>query len=191
VDRISQNKEHAMKALITVIGMLAAACATAAEPLKSGPQVGDKVPGPFEPFNVTGPNADEEWCLYCKFGNDPVIMIFAREMSEPLDALLRKVDQLSAEHKKADLGTCAIFVEKGTGLRPALKTVAARNKLNHVILATLDAPPKGYDIHKDADVTVLLYSRSAVKANHAFRKGELNEKAIAAIAADVSKILPK
>ncbi len=169
--------------------LLVAVVAFAAEPVKSGPQVGDKMPGPFEPFNITGANAGEECCLFCKFGNDPVIMIFAREMSEPLTALLKKVDELNAKYKKQDLGTCAIFVEKGTGLRPALKAIANKAELKHLIVATLDTPPDGYGIAKDADVTVILYTRAAVKANHAFRKGELNEKAIEAVLKDAAKIV--
>lgn len=160
-----------------------------AEPIKSGPQVGAKVPGPFEPFNINGANADEECCLYCKFGNDPVVMIFARDMSEPLTVLLKKVDALNAKYKKQDLGTCAIFVEKATGLRPALKVVATKAELKNLIIGTLDAPPKGYDIHNDADVTVMFYVGSTVKANHAFRKGEFNEKVIDEVLKDVSKIV--
>jgi hypothetical protein len=34
----------------------------AAESLKSGPQVGTRVPGPFNPLNVTGDNAGTKTC---------------------------------------------------------------------------------------------------------------------------------
>ncbi len=34
----------------------------AAELLKSGPQPGDMVPGPFNPLNVTGDNAGSKAC---------------------------------------------------------------------------------------------------------------------------------
>src|SRR5689334_8986324 len=103
-----------------------AANAFAADPVKSGPQVGDKVPGAFEPFNVTGTNADEECCLYCKFGHDPSVMIFAKQMSEPLTALIKNIDELNVKFRKADLGTCAIFCDKGAvKLRPELKKLAA------------------------------------------------------------------
>jgi hypothetical protein len=34
----------------------------ASEKLKSGPQVGDNVPGPFNPLNVTGASAGEKAC---------------------------------------------------------------------------------------------------------------------------------
>lgn len=40
--------------------LLSSACA--AEVLKSGPQPGDDVPGPFHVLNVTGPSAGQKNC---------------------------------------------------------------------------------------------------------------------------------
>ena len=179
-----------MKIAISVCSLMIASVVFAAEPIKSGPQVGDKVPGPFEPFNVTGSNAGEECCLFCKFGNDPVVMIFAKDISDPLSALTKKIDELGVKYKKADLGSCVIFWQKGAALRPALKTLAEKQGLKEIVLATLEKGPTDYAISKDADVTVILYTGAAVKANYAFRKGELDEKAIEAIVKDVAKILP-
>jgi hypothetical protein len=173
--------------LAVVSFLLITAFACAAEPVKSGPQVGDKVPGPFEPFNITGANADEECCLFCKFGNDPVVMIFAREQSEPLTALLKKIDTLNGKYKKQDLNSCAIVIDKSVKVKAGLKVLAVKEEFKHIILATMDDAPKEYAVGKDADVTVLIYKGAAVKANHAFRKGELTEKAIEAIAKDVGK----
>jgi len=45
-------------------------------------------------------------------------------------------------------------------------------------------------VPKDADITVVLYTKRTVKSNYAFRKGELNADAIAKIVADIPKILP-
>lgn len=167
-----------------------ASCAQAGEPLKSGPQVGDKVPGAFEPFNITGTNAGEECCLFCKFGNDPSVMIFAAQPSDSLTALMKMLDELCVKYKKADLGSCVIFYQKGSALRSSLKALAAKEGFKEIILATLDEAPKKYQISKDADVTVLIYTGAAVKSNYAFRKGELDGKSIASITKDVSKILP-
>jgi hypothetical protein len=162
---------------------------SAAEPVKSGPQVGAKVPGPFEPFNVTGTNAGEDCCLFCKFGVDPTVMIFAKEMSEPLTGLMKKLDDMNVAFKKADLGTCAVFCDKGTRLRADLKTLADKKGFKEITLATMDQPPKAYAINNDADVTVIVYIGAAVKANHTFRKGELDAKAIEAITSDVEKMM--
>jgi hypothetical protein len=166
-----------------------ATVANAAEPVKSGPQAGAKVPGPFEPFNVTGTNAGEECCLFCKFGVDPTVMVFAKDLSEPLTGLVKRLDELNVKYKKADLGTCAIFCDKGTRLRGHLKTLADKQGFKEIILATMEQPPKAYAINNDADVTVIVYVGAAVKANHAFRKGELDAKAIDAITSDVEKMM--
>ena len=158
---------------------------------KSGPQPGQKVPGPFEPFNVTGVQAGEEACLFCKFGSDPTVMIFAKEISDPLSTLMKRMDDLNIKHKKADLGTCAIFCDKGTKLRADLKKLAAKQDLKEIVLATMEESPPKYTINKDADVTVIIYTGAAVKANYAFRKGELDDKAIEAIEKEVGKVLEK
>jgi hypothetical protein len=51
--------------------------------------------------------------------------------------------------------------------------------------------PKSYNLSKEADVTVLLYKRQKVEANHAFKKGELSEEGLESILADVPKITAK
>ena len=52
--------------------------------LKSGPQTGEKVPGPFHPYNVTGEDAGKVACLYCKGGDDPVVAVFARSSDDAM-----------------------------------------------------------------------------------------------------------
>jgi hypothetical protein len=42
--------------------LLLVGCTAANETFKSGPQVGDDIPGVFHPLNVTGPNAGEKFC---------------------------------------------------------------------------------------------------------------------------------
>ena len=49
--------------------------------------------------------------------------------------------------------------------------------------------PMRYRIHEDADVTILMWVESDVKANHAFRSADLNAEAIKAIVSDTQKIL--
>ena len=60
-------------------------------------------------------------------------------------------------------------------------------------MLSIDNPsgPGAYKVSKDADVTVVLYNQHKVKSNFAFKKGELQEKDIEAIVADISKILPE
>src|SRR5262249_34994860 len=67
-----------------------------------------------------------------------------------------------------------------------------KDGIKTTILSILEnrAGPPEYKLAKDADVTVILYAKRKVVANHAFKKGELNAKAIDTIMADVPKILP-
>src|SRR5436190_1890321 len=77
-------------------------------PVKSGPQVGEKVPGPFHPLNVTGAYAGQKHCLYCECGPAPVAMIFAREVSPGLTKLIKKIDAETAANKKAAMGSFVV-----------------------------------------------------------------------------------
>jgi hypothetical protein len=164
----------------------------AAGAANSGPQVGEKVPGPFQPLNVTGPDAGKKACLYCRNGTNPVVMIFAREASPQLVNLLKRVDAATAAHRDDSLGSCAIFCDDAEGLPGQLAQLAKQSELNHTIIATFaTAGPPRYKIAPDADVTVLLYTHCSVKANHSFRKGELTEASIESIMADLPLILSK
>ncbi len=55
--------KHRMVVGVLSVALLAVASVTAGDALKSGPQVGKNLPGPFHPLNCTGANADEKHCL--------------------------------------------------------------------------------------------------------------------------------
>jgi hypothetical protein len=161
--------------------ILASAPALAAEPLKSGLQPGEKLTNIFEPLNVTGPFAGEPHCLVCENGFNPVAMIFAREVNEPLVKLLAKIDQATEKNRDVEMGSFVVFLSEKEGLN---------EQLQHVILSTFDpAGPEDFKVTADADVTVVLYRQHEVKANHAFRKGELSEQSVEKIVGDLPKIV--
>lgn len=179
--------------LIAVFVALAlAVTAVAAEGLKSGPQPGEKVPGAFEPLNVTGAGAGRKACLFCKHGNNPVVMIFAREVSEPLTRLIKRVDQATAEHKDAKMGSFVVFLSDSPQMSDKLKELADREQIRETVLG-LQGPtgPEAYKVSPDADVTVVLYTKRQVKANRAFARGELQDRDIDAIVSEVGQILPQ
>lgn len=159
--------------------------------LQSGPQVGKEVPGAFHPLNVTGPNAGKKHCLYCENGANPVAVIFARSVSPTLTTLIKKIDDCTDKNSKCEMGSFVVFVSNNEALAPQLEGLAKKEGIKHTILTIEPLPgPTDYEVAKDAEITVLLYNDFTVRANHAFRKGELNEKAIGQIVADVSKIIP-
>ena len=165
------------------------AAVVAEEPVKSGPQVGQDVPGPFHPLNVTGAQAGKKNCLYCQNGAAPVAVVFARRLTPSVTKLIKKIDAATAENKKAGMGSFVVFLSNDEDLTKNLQALASKEKINNTILS-IDNPagPEQYRIAKDADVTVLLYKEFTVRSNCAFRAGELNEKGISRILSDMPKI---
>src|SRR5437660_673653 len=120
---------------------------------------------------------------------NPVAMIFAREVTGDLTSLVKKVDAATAEHSDCRMGSFGVFCSDDEGLEKELKALAEKEKFKKVVL-TIDNPsgPQGYKVAKDAAVTVVLYQKQKVAANHAFKKGELTDEAIDKVVADVAKI---
>jgi hypothetical protein len=119
-------------------------------------------------------------------------MIFARKISAPLTSLVKKIDAATVANQGHDMGSFVVFLSDDEGLADKLKVLAKTERLKECVLA-LDNPPgpEGYGVSRDAEVTVVLYSRATVKANFAFRKGELNDQAIAKVIGALGKILPE
>src|SRR5690242_18270960 len=111
-------------------------------------------------------------------------MIFAREVSGPLTSLVKKLDAATAKNKDARMGSFVVFLSDDENMEKKLKDLAKKNKIENTILTIVEKKdgPEGYDIDKDADVTVVLYVKKNVKANYAFKKGQMKDK-------DVNKIV--
>ena len=163
---------------------------TIAAEMKSSIQPGEKIPGPFHPLNINGDSAGQKACLVCKHGSSPVAMIFARDVDANLTKLIKKLEECTAKNEKKEMGSFVVFCSDKEGLEGKLKDLAKTEKIEKVTLA-IDNPagPKGFNVAEEADVTVVFYNERKVEANHAFKKGELNDKAIEKIMADVSKII--
>lgn len=115
-------------------------------------------------------------------------MVFARSTSDNLTSLVKKLDA-AAPGKK--INSFVVFLSDDEKLEDSLKALAEKEGIKKVILAIDNvAGPKGYEVNKDADVTVVFYNQRKVEVNHAFKKGELNAAAIEKVVADLSKIEP-
>ncbi len=119
-------------------------------------------------------------------------MIFAREVTDSLTSLVKAIDKATVKNSDAKMGSFVVFCNDDDGLKDKLKELAEKANLKKTIL-TLDNPsgPSDYEVAKDADVTVVLYYKQKVKVNKAFKKGELTDKAITSILAEIPKILPE
>ncbi len=121
-----------------------------------------------------------------------MVSIFAREITDDLTSLVKQVDTLVAKNKDKNMAAFVVLLsDDPDAAEPKLKEFAKKHKIKNTPLTVFDgvAGPRNYKIAKDADVTVLMWSRQKVKVNHAFRKGILNKVSIKKIVADTAKIL--
>jgi hypothetical protein len=179
-------------AFAAVLALLAGATVAAADPVQSGLPVG-KRPGPYSFLVATGPQRGQQTCYVCEQheGGKPAAVVFARSLSDPLGKLLTKLDAAGAG--KAGTG----YKVWMTQLAPsadlgALAGWAQKQGLKGVPVGAFegaDGPP-AYRLHPDADVTVLLFVKTQVVANFAFRRGELTDKAVADVLAATPQLFP-
>jgi hypothetical protein len=118
-----------------------------------------------------------------------VVCVFARKTSEPLASLVKQIDSKIGDNRKLK-SFVVITPKKGENPAEDLKQLATTASIKHVPLTIGESPdgPPDYEVARDADVTVLMWSRHTVKVNHAFR-GELTEENIRTIVGDISKVL--
>src|ERR1700730_14939402 len=122
-------------------------------------------------------------------------MIFAREVSDSLTSLVKKIDAATAKNSAYQMGSFVVFMSDDEGLEKKLKDLAETEKLTKTAL-TIDNPsgPEDYHMDKKADITGRSapgsYSAGAVKATRAFKKGEMTGRDIDGIVEDLAKILP-
>jgi len=119
-------------------------------------------------------------------------MIFAREVSDSLTSLVKKIDAATAKNSGCKMGSFVVFCNDDEDLKDKLAKLAEKEGLKKCIL-TIDKPdgPPAYEIAKDADVTVVYYNKREVMVNRAFKKGELDDKAVSEVVAEIVKKLPK
>src|SRR5688500_6938801 len=113
-------------------------------------------------------------------------------MSDNLASLVKKIDDAVAKNEEKKMAAFVVLLsEDADAASPKLETLDKEKGIKTVPLTIFDgeAGPGSYKIAKVADVTVLLWKGHTVKANHSFKKGDLNEKAIEAIVADTATIL--
>jgi nucleotide-binding universal stress UspA family protein len=118
-----------------------------------------------------------------------VVCVFARKTSEPLASLVKKIDEKIGEETKLK-SFVVILTREGDEAAKDLRKLAADAGIKHVPLTTHGDPAEvpDYELSRDADVTVVMWSGHKVKAARGF-KGELTEGNIRDILSDIPKIL--
>src|SRR5216683_6982894 len=85
-------------------------CAFAAEgPCVSGLVPGKK-PGPYAALVSVGTQRGQSHCYICETEDRPAVIVFARNLDEPLGKLVRGLDKALADHKAADLCAWVTFL---------------------------------------------------------------------------------
>lgn len=186
-----------MKKVLTPVLALAVASsaliASAAEKaeVKSGLKEGSFV-GAFNVKDVTGPSKGKSLCYRCKFGGRPVVTIFTRSVDDKVASLIKNIDkQVGKNSEKQMKAFVVLLTDDPDAAEPKLAELAKKNKIKNVPLTVFDgiAGPPSYKLKKDAEVTVLMWNKSRVKANHGFAKGGLDAKAVKTVSAETKKIL--
>src|SRR5947209_16657385 len=124
-----------LASLAAVVALFVAAGVYAEAPVKSGPQVGQEVPGPFHPMNVTGEQAGKKACLYCANGANPVAVVFARGVNPQVATLLKRLDEATEKNTKANMGSFAVFCSDQEGLEKTLQDLAGKQSLKKLVLS--------------------------------------------------------
>jgi hypothetical protein len=158
------------------------------EKKKPGLVVGEDLPGPFHPYNVTGPRATRYHCLVTQTSLDPVVMVVVRDLdfTEGLKALEKELDNRIAKNPNVRLSSFTVFLseelpdvvkndDKREELAAKLENFAKDVDLKQVVVC-LDSKPdlQAYALDDSAWATVVLVKNYKVVAVHALKKDALN-----------------
>lgn len=120
--------------------------------------------------------------------------MFSREINASFTGLVKELDKAVAAGKDSKLAAFVVFLtDSREKLEPKVAELAKSEKIANVPLTIVEgvAGPEKYKIAKDAEVTVILYSKNEAKANFSYEKGKLDEKATKEIIAAIPKITGK
>jgi hypothetical protein len=117
-----------------------------------------------------------------------VVCVFARKTSEPLASLVKQIDGKIGENGK--LKSFVVILSRKESTADDLRKLAKEAGIKHVPLTMHGDPGEvpNYEISREADVTVVMWSGHEVKVARGY-KGELTEENIKSIVADIPKVL--
>src|SRR5436305_11798022 len=118
---------HLVLTFLAVSGL-----ALADDPCRSGLQPNQR-PGPYAALVAVGPQRGQQHCYVCEAADRPTVIIFARQLSEPLGKLVNRVDRALPENKAAELrGWVTFLAEDQTALDPKVVQWAQKHAIRNV-----------------------------------------------------------
>lgn len=181
--------------MMAAVAVAFGSAVASAEEVKSGLAEGAKIPA----FNVTkvgGASADgvetgAELCYRCKYGARPQVMVFTRSTGEAVAKLTKALNEAVAKNEDKQLSAFVnvMNADKAAAEKAAKELAAGSEKVPVVVPVENENGPANYGINPDAEVTVLIASKSTVVASHGFAAGKFNADAVAAVLKDVEGAL--
>lgn len=159
--------------------------------IAGGLEVGDRV-GAFYVKDVTGPAAGQKLCYRCRYGQKPVVSIFARNMDGNVASLVKSVDGVVSQNKSKDMAAFVVLLsDSPESSEGNLKEVAKSKGISSTPLTTFDGVtgPPSYNISKDAEVTVMMWVGGQVKVSEELKASELTKEKINSLVGKTNTIL--
>ncbi|HND55965.1 MAG TPA: hypothetical protein PLV92_26290 [Pirellulaceae bacterium] len=122
-----------------------------------------------------------------------MVAVFTRRLTDDLTGLVKQLDETVTKNQDKQMKGLVVYLsdDPDTG-EEKLKEIAKKlgiSKNTPLTVFQTSEGPDNYKIAKDADVTVLMWSKLKVKANHAFGKAPLDDAAVKKVLADSAKLL--
>lgn len=164
--------------------------------LKSGLQPGAAV-GAFNVVKCAGAVGDgvdlgTELCYRCRYGGQPMVMVFSRDTGDAAVSLVKSLDEVLAKHSDKRLRAFVNLLGTDRGaLEDAAKEVGAKSKsaaVPVVVPVEFENGPEDYGLNPEAGTTVLLVKKGTVQSSLAF-PGALDDETVKKIVADVPKLV--
>jgi hypothetical protein len=187
-------REHVHMRVVIVVSFffITTIPATPAEPVASGLEIGQR-PGPYSALVSVGPQRGQMHCFICETADRPAVIVFARKTSDSLGRLVRGLDQALLDRKAADLRAWVTFLnDDQTAYDAEVIRWGRAQSVRSVPLAVFEnvAGPPAYKLNRDAEVTVIVYTKQKVVRNLAFRSGELTDARVAEVLKSLDDIAP-
>ncbi len=163
------------------------------QPLESGRRIGEGVPS-FYVRTVTGPLRNKSVCYVCRNGSRPCVMVLFRNTPPTLGQLLKAIDKVVDQNRARGLKSFGVLISADPGQAISrLQTLAFDQKIHLPLSVATDVVglPSCQNVHRQAEVTVVLYRRQKVVARYGFRAGKLDPAATRRILAGIKLLLDR
>ena len=121
-----------------------------------------------------------------------MVNIFTRKITGDLTSLVKRIDETVEKNQARKMAAFVVLLSDDPDAdEKKLKSLAKKENIKNVPLTVFEgvSGPQPYKVAKDAEVTIMMWTKQTVKVNHAFRAGELKKASIDKIVADTSVIL--